>query len=290
MLAVKGETPAPNPVDPEGAVIRSLRRTALVLTALLVHVPALGAQEPARAELSGRVLEAGAERGIGGVTVEIVDLGWRTVTDRRGRFRVRHLPPGRHRIRVEHLGYASRTRSVGVEPGRTLGVRIRLDPSPVEARDLVVTVRTEDRAGRLVDEGFYWRRDRYAGHFYGPQHLTEWSTLDVGTLLHRTPGLRVFSDPVTGAFTIRNRRCRGATEVYVDGQQWPAADLNMPLSEVAAIEVYRGQTQLIDLRHGTGRCGAVLVWTWSGPNPFLAGGDGEPRCPAEIERRPRITC
>lgn len=272
-------------------MFRSFRRTALAVSALLLHVPALGAQESPRSEIAGRVLEAGTERGVAGVTVEVADLGWRTVTDRRGRFRIRHLPPGSHEIRVGHLGYAARTRSVDVEPGRTLGVRIRLDPAPVEARDLVVTVQTEDRAGRLVDEGFYWRRDRYVGHFYGPQYLTEWSTLDLATLLRRTPGLRVFSDPVTGAFTVRNRRCPGGSpELYVDGQEWPAGDLNMPVSEVAAVEVYRRRTQLIDLRHGTGRCGAVFVWTWRGPNPFAAGTDGGPRCPGEIERRPRVTC
>lgn len=259
------------------------------VAALLLSAGCVFAQEPTARDgaITGRVLEAEGRAPVGQVDVQLVGTGRRTVTDGRGEFRFDSVPAGEQRLRVRHLGFRSRELTVDVPPGELLGVTIRLDPEPVALDPLDVKVESELRLRRLEDEGFYYRRELDFGHFFGPQYLTRWSGLRMGDVIRRTPGLSA------GRTGLRNRRCHrrsGGFNVYVDGIPWEGGVPNWPLTEVAAMEIYRGPSQTVGTAYPPGPCGLILIWTWRGPNP-LAGDLGEEYgCPASFRGLRRHAC
>ena len=58
------------------------------------------------------------------------------------------LPPGRHLVTTEYLGYGQRTDSVTVFSQETVDIDISMAPQAVEVEGLVVTART--RFGRTT--------------------------------------------------------------------------------------------------------------------------------------------
>lgn len=89
----------------------------------------LAAQQPAQAgsgdgpeAVRGVVEGVITAEGVGqpGVTVELVELGLKRVTDARGRYEFGSVPPGRYTLRFSRLGLAVREEPVVVESGRVV--------------------------------------------------------------------------------------------------------------------------------------------------------------------------
>lgn len=122
--------------------VRSAVRSTFVLAilALLAGVVSsprtLEAQQDA-GTVTGRVVaeEGGPLSGVT-VTVEGTELG--ALTDDRGRFRIRGVPPGARRLTAGRIGHRSRTLEVDVPAGGSAAVEIRLAAAPVELKGLSV--------------------------------------------------------------------------------------------------------------------------------------------------------
>lgn len=264
------------------------RYPVFLLVAAIYLVPIeLPAQEAGVSRIVGRVLDSADDRPVAEVTVRLVDLRRMATSDDQGRFAFDSVSVGEHRLQVRHLGYESRSRVVSVVPRRNTGVTIRVSRRPVEAEELKITVQSEPRLPNLEEEGFYRRREQGVGHFYGPQYLTRWSGNRLGTVLARTPGIRTRRNATTGRYTIRNLlRCpmgSGMTFI-VDGQEWGQQPPSLPNTEIAAIEVYKGVSEMSGVPYPTGPCGTILIWTWRGPNPFTVDSTRRLRCPRRLKK------
>lgn len=104
----------------------------LALSVLLAVPDAGRAQEQGR--VAGQV--TGPEGTLAGAQVSIVGTDLGALTDEAGRFEVRGISGDTVRVRVQLIGYATRTRRVAV--GNT-SVQIRLRQSAVELENIVVT-------------------------------------------------------------------------------------------------------------------------------------------------------
>lgn len=257
-----------------------------LLPALLLTAGGVFAQEPTSeaGAITGRVLEADGRRPVGQVDVLLVGTGRRVVTDARGWFRFEGVPAGEQVLRVRHLGFQSRELTVQVPANEILGLTIRLDPEPVALDPLDVQVESELRIPRLDDGGFYHRREREFGHFFGPQYLTKWSGTRLPTILARTPGIRIQKGQGL-EYIIQNDRCLGGRDmaVYVDGVKWSTLP-NFILTELAAVEVYKSPAQSVAVPFQGSGCGLLLIWTWHGPNPFHDSAADGYACPERLKR------
>ena len=85
-----------------------------VATIALVGIVSLFAQDPGRAEISGRVISDNAS--LPGVRVTAISAGQErsVATDADGRFAIRGLSPGNYQIRVELPGFQTITRAVAI--------------------------------------------------------------------------------------------------------------------------------------------------------------------------------
>jgi iron complex outermembrane receptor protein/hemoglobin/transferrin/lactoferrin receptor protein len=108
------------------------------MTALALLL-ALAAPAPAGAPadgVRGTVRDALSGRPLAGVRVEVDDGLLLVVTDREGRFRLRELGEGPHRLRIQHDGYELLERSLAAEPGTALD--LALAPSAVRLHETFV--------------------------------------------------------------------------------------------------------------------------------------------------------
>jgi hypothetical protein len=225
--------------------------------------PAAVEHEGEPGNLVGRVTEA-ADQGLANVDVTIVGRENRTLTNAQGRFAVDGLAPGVVVLRFARLGYAPRTATVIVQPGRTVEVAVTMAVQPLELAAIDVTVRSRT----LEQNGFYERSDGGLGTHFSPAELGSLgANLVSEALLGRVPGVRVEEAFAAGG-TTRLLSRRGsvpgleecALAVFLDGMQLGDADLDLfPLDAIEAIEVYHGIET--PPRYAVTPCGAVLLWT-----------------------------
>lgn len=81
-----------------------------------------------------------------GAEVSVMGTESSTLSDATGRFLLDDLPPGRHLVTTDHIGYEERTDSVTVFSEETVDIEIRMATEALEVEGLVVTART--RFGR----------------------------------------------------------------------------------------------------------------------------------------------
>lgn len=81
-----------------------------------------------------------------GAQVSVMGTESATLSDANGRFLLDDLPPGRHLVTTDHIGYEERTDSVTVFSQETVDIEIRMATEALEVEGLIVTART--RFGR----------------------------------------------------------------------------------------------------------------------------------------------
>jgi hypothetical protein len=201
--------------------------------------------------------------------VEITVLGQeraRTLSNQQGRFTIRDVQPGLVIIRFARLGYAPRTATLVVQPGRTAEIGASMVVEPIELEAIEVTVRNRD----LERDGFYQRADAGFGTFLTPADLERLQpALLSDALRSRFPGFRVEQDIVSRTARVVSRRSFSVVEgectlpVYIDGVATlePNIDL-LPPEMIAAVEMYQGVGTPV--QYGSNSCGVVLIWTRRG--------------------------
>lgn len=100
----------------------------------------------AEGTLVGKVMDYTTREPLGGAVISVLGTDLRRVADATGTFILEGLPPGRHLVATEYLGYESRTDSVTVFSQETVDIEVRLTTQAIAVEGLVVTART--RFGR----------------------------------------------------------------------------------------------------------------------------------------------
>jgi len=100
----------------------------------------------AEGTLVGKVMDYTSSQPLAGAEVSVLGTGARQLTNSRGEFVLDALPPGRHLVATQYLGYQPRTDSVTVFSQETVDIELRLSTDAIELEGLTVTART--RFGR----------------------------------------------------------------------------------------------------------------------------------------------
>lgn len=116
-------------VEPRGAEIKDL---VLLMSA--------------EGTLVGRVLDFATGAPLAGAQVSVLGTEALRLTDGDGTFVLEKLPPGRHLVATDLLGYQQRTDSVTVFSQETVDIELRLSTEAIQIEGLTVTSRT--RFGR----------------------------------------------------------------------------------------------------------------------------------------------
>lgn len=92
--------------------------------------------------ITGQVVDRGTLEPIDGAHVRVLGTEADGLTDPQGRFGFTGLPPGRHLLVTENLGYEKRTDTLTVFSREALGVEVRLSTEPIALEPLVVLGRS----------------------------------------------------------------------------------------------------------------------------------------------------
>jgi len=242
-----------------------LRLVAAAASLAVVGAP-LRAQETG--SVAGRVSAAAEDRPLEGALVSVVGTGDSLVTGKDGLFRFDALPVGRRVLRVELLGMRSRDVPVDVDARRPASLSLVLTVSVIPVADLLVSVQRTIPVNKLYD--FYRRMAHGDGVFFTRQDIARRHPVSVPDLLRQVSGIDVGSGPVGRTTVTMGRRKGCEPEYYVDGARAPHLDLDdLPPSDVAGLEVYRGNSEVPIEFKAFDRCGAIIVWTRS---PGAPGG------------------
>ncbi|MCG8469331.1 MAG: TonB-dependent receptor [Gemmatimonadetes bacterium] len=161
-----------------------------VIGVLLASSTASGlfAQDPGR--ISGRVIadESAKPLGLAQVTVAGLDIG--TTTDVDGRFTIRGVPAGTHGLRVQLIGYATKTISgVVVTGGDVVVVDVSLPTQAVQLQELTVAVADE----RGTTSALLENRQAAAAvtDAIGREQISESPDSDAAAAMARVPGVSI---------------------------------------------------------------------------------------------------
>ena len=120
--------------------LRPIRRVAVATAALLALGALSGA--PALAQqgaVTGTVTSSTDMQPLDAAQVVVVGTGLGTITDADGNYRITGVPPGEQRVRVQLVGYSSRTKTVTVQAGQAATADFQLSQSAVQLEQIVVT-------------------------------------------------------------------------------------------------------------------------------------------------------
>jgi hypothetical protein len=263
------------------SISRSVIRWALALAAACPAARAQ-AQERGGVDVTVRVRAEDGGAPLAGAQVEL--LGTRRVATANGAgvALLRGVPAGPTLFEVRKLGYGSEHFTVNVAAGDTLGIDVDLQAAPVRLRGVRATATA--RNPTLQDNGFYDRQQMGLGTFLTGRELERYPGARFTSAMRTVPGVRVVRySPRQGGrrgpsnrsgmdvdeqYRITSSRSSAGSgapdcfmDVYVDGLKYDQSLDSFPVSEVEAVEVYRGPSEAPpQFRNAASRCGVVVVW------------------------------
>ena len=219
----------------------------------------------------GRVSDVSTRGAVATALVLVVDSGGRqyarALTDSLGVFRLVRLPTKPRLLRVERFGYAPFQAELYLEKNELLRVDVPLSPVGIAAAPLVVTARRVIRDPRLAE--FYQRMDFQEragfGRFLHREQIDSVSLPGLTDYIARFT--RVSVDGAGDRAFIPGRGNCGKVQLFVDGIKTDQSINAVPVAAVEGAELYRSRSEL-PMEYSYGQavdCGALLVWTRSGP-------------------------
>jgi hypothetical protein len=200
------------------------------------------------------------------------------------------------RLFAEVIGYhTTRTEPFTMQPAESRPAYLFMSISAVPLKPVTVSANEGHPSFPKRMEGFYARRQTGIGQFLTTDQIEASGLNTVSALLTRVPGIVVTVNGSTPeAFTTLNTALFGGTRIatqegrtaggqrlsgsalsatsgpcpmrlFVDGKMWrynPNGLDAIPLSEVEAIEVFRGLAEVPgEYSSDHARCGVVALWT-----------------------------
>jgi hypothetical protein len=247
------------------------RIRALAAAAALVLVPAVAAAQ--RADSTSTLeLKIHAQDGgqpLVGANVELLGLARAQNADSGGVVRFRNLPPGPMIVQVRRLGYGDERFMLNMSPRDTVSVEVDMQAAAVRLAEVRATAQY---SSALRQTGFFERRASGIGSY---AMRTEWEhrgRLEMTDIVRRMRGVRVVRTADGRTIIVPSRPLSslsgcGSVQLYLDGNLMafdPARDdidKLVNLSEVEAVEVYAGPSEIPSQYNQTGSaCGVVLIW------------------------------
>jgi hypothetical protein len=211
---------------------------------------------PANAQIvAGRVIDAGNDEPLGGVTLTLLDALAETsrsfVSNDAGEFIIAITAPGNYVLRASRIGYATvETPPIEIGEGEVVEVEVRLDVEAVQLEPLTVVVRRPETQLERDLRGYFERAEAFgeprlgATQIYTRESLQQWDAWSLEDL---------FRD-----FLHWRPRC--TPKLFLDGRR-SSEDLSMmSVFLIEGIELYAGSGPKNSRFWDPQGCGVILVW------------------------------
>jgi len=218
----------------------------------------------AQVVLAGRVVTDSTKAPIPAAEVVIEASGKQTRTDADGRFVLPGLPSGIGFVLVRKIGYRPIRLKTLVFGSDTLEVTVQLKQAVVELEPLEV-VATAVPPGM---DAYAERRLQGMGSYLDADLLRRSEHRLPSDMLREVRGVAITRDRFGHPIAISSRsHCPMAVWIdgvrsYTPGQRQPPPDIDeIPISQLEAVEVYRGADTPAELGGLGSSCGTIVLWT-----------------------------
>ena len=198
-----------------------------------------------------------------GTRVELVGTDRVAITNEKGEFDMKNLPPGSRMLIARHLGFAAHEVPVDLSSHEQPRVSIKLAKFVPMMDPVLVTAR---RSAALDKVGFGQRSKNGIGYYLGPERIGRMHPYYVTDILRQVPSLRVVDGPYGPAVRGARSTTNGCVQFYLDDMPYTEmtpGDVNQFVNggEVVAVEVY--QPGMAPGRFmGIGNsCTTIVLWT-----------------------------
>ncbi|MEK7727255.1 MAG: TonB-dependent receptor [candidate division KSB1 bacterium] len=113
--------------------------------AMFILVASMAWSQNQSATLSGKIIDAANGETLPGASVLLQPAGRGAATDEHGRFLISHLPPGKYRVQVSLIGYATHHDSLLLAPGQVQYLQISLRQQALAFPEVTVTAEHDRR-------------------------------------------------------------------------------------------------------------------------------------------------
>ncbi|MDZ7372135.1 MAG: TonB-dependent receptor [candidate division KSB1 bacterium] len=206
------------------------------------------------ATIVGRVVEAESGRPLPGANVFIIDtfLGSSTTAD--GRFTIRHVPAGEHRVKAAYIGYRSETATVRLSGSQTVVIDFSLKSTPLVGEQVVVT-------GSRQPENLASAAGSI--HVLSKEDLQRRASFRIDEALTHVAGVTLIGEQINIRGGSGYNRLGGSRAlVLLDDVPMLTGDLGetnwnlVPITEVELIEVSKGASSAL---YGSGALSGVIA-------------------------------
>jgi carboxypeptidase family protein/TonB-dependent receptor-like protein len=224
------------------------------------------------ADLIGEIGDIETKRALEAISVEILDMGVRTLTNSKGYFSLPGVPPGIHVIEFTGLGMLAQQERILVEAGKAYQLTVRMSADAIPIEGITVRLRSRPLIRALAEVQFRMSHNQHLGGiFLTREDLELRGGQPFSQILSTVPGVRVRSiSPSEFLVRLGRGRCTNQPGMWVDGSRvafgMEPLDLNMiPSFDIEIVEIYRSAASLPDEFGGSsGNCGAISIWTKRG--------------------------
>ncbi|MDB4881144.1 MAG: TonB family protein [Gemmatimonadetes bacterium] len=241
--------------------------SAYILLGAVAWCPRAGAQVKATLPVPGFQIQGSVTDSAGvplsGAETRLAGGGTSARTSRDGRYVLRDVPAGSHRLLARRVGFAPEVVDVSGEPGGKLVVdfALRRAPQVLSAVEVVdrPLVPAKYRFTTRFDPFFIHRATAPAGLFFDHDDLERRG--GVARALTAVSGIS--AREFMGGLSVKFKRCGNGTQpaVLVNGVLTNGGALpTIPVGSIELIEVYRGIADMpIEARGNS--CGAISIYT-----------------------------
>jgi hypothetical protein len=181
-----------------------------------------------------------------------------------GRFVLSSLLPGRHRVEIRAIGYRPHLLEITLVDGQVLERQIPMLFTGATLPEISVEGQNSKPLARLAE--FERRRQKGLGSFITRDQIRAKGFMNMGDALRTIQGVKV--DCAAAECSIHmSRSSAGCFPIfYVDGNLARSFAVTTPITDVEAIEVYRGAAEMPAEYTGSGAmCGVIVIWTRASP-------------------------
>jgi hypothetical protein len=215
--------------------------------------------------LRGQIVEEGTDHPVFGARVTLVGTTKGASSDSSGRFRYDGLTPGLYVVQVSAIGYTKGIFQVELGEGEALSRVFELRPR-VHSLD-PLTVESERRAaGRRFAE-FRQRMARGVGSFITKEDIQRRNPSNLMDMLRTIRGVHAECQGSNCIVRFAGQPTNCEPKYVLDNLPSDSEIIeSLAPGDIEGVEVYRGASEMpAEFGGSTGACGAIVIWTKSGP-------------------------
>ncbi len=184
--------------------------------------------------LRGTVTAADTKLPLPFANVMIVGTNNGTATDMKGKFILRDILLGKHKIKITYVGYGQKILKVIVHPNETTFINVILTPHNIQIKKVVVTAQASGQL-KAINEQI---NSKDIINVVAPDRIQEIPEANAAEAIGRLPGISLIRSGGEGQGVVIRGLAPKYSKILVDGIQIPSTNPNNRSTNISSISQY----------------------------------------------------